>query len=217
MRWVFMITILIAVMPVSSLAAITGPARVIDGDTIEVEGQRIRLHGIDAPEGRQLCFDDGEPWLCGTDATSALRNKISDRQVTCEEIDRDRYERIVARCVVDGEDLGEWMVLRGWAVAYVYYSYEYTRAEAIAKSREQGIWASEFDMPWDWRQAQRNAEIGNAADCRIKGNINAKGERIYHTPGGQLYDLVKVKLDKGERWFCSEADAQAAGWRASRQ
>ena len=198
-------------------AEIVGTARVIDGDTIEVAGERIRLHGIDAPEGRQPCFNAGEPWLCGTDATDALQNKIGDRQVTCEELDRDRYERIIARCLVDGEDLGEWMVLRGWAVAYVYYSYEYTRAEAVAKARERGIWASEFEMPWDWRLAQRNTDIGNAADCQIKGNINAKGERIYHTPGGQLYDLVKVKLDKGERWFCSEADAQAAGWRASKQ
>ena len=146
-----------------------------------------------------------------------MRNKIGDQQVTCEGLDRDRYERIVAKCRLDGEDLGEWMVLRGWAVAYIRYSDEYARAEAIAKSRERGIWASEFDMPWDWRQAQRNTDIGNAADCRIKGNINAKGERIYHAPGGQLYDRVKVDLKKGERWFCSEADAQAAGWRASRQ
>ena len=189
----------------------------MEPDTIEVQGQRIRLHGIDAPESRQLCFDEGEPWLCGTDATSALRNMIDGRQVTCEELDRDRYKRIVARCMVDGEDLGEWMVLRGWAVAYVYYSYEYARAEAIAESRERGIWVGEFEMPWDWRQEQRKADIGNAADCRIKGNINAKGERIYHAPGGQLYDRVKVDLEKGERWFCTEADAQAAGWRASKQ
>ena len=101
-------------------AEIVGTAHVIDGDTIEVQGQRIRLHGIDGPEGRQLCFDDGDPWLCGTDAANALRNKIGDRQVTCEELDRDCYERVVAKCPVDGEDLGEWMVLRGWAKRYHY-------------------------------------------------------------------------------------------------
>ncbi len=126
-------------------ADVTGQARVIDGDTIEVHGQRIRLHGIDAPEGRQLCFNEGEPWLCGTDASNALRHKLGGRPVTCEELDRDRYERIVAKCMLDGEDIGEWMVLRGWAVAYVYYSYEYARAEATAKARERGIWASEFE------------------------------------------------------------------------
>ncbi len=71
---------------------------------------------------------------CGA---SALRNKIGDRPVICEELDHDRYERIVAKCILNGEDIGEWMVLRGWAVAYVYYSYEYTRAEATAKAREE--------------------------------------------------------------------------------
>lgn len=91
---------LIAVMIGPALADITGTARVIDGDTIDIGGARIRLYGIDAPEGRQLCFDDGEPWLCGADAASALRRKIGDRQITCEELDRDRYERIVARCML---------------------------------------------------------------------------------------------------------------------
>ena len=216
MRWVFIIAVLVvAVVSVSALADITGPARIIDGDTIEVHGQRIRLHGIDAPEGRQLCFDDGEPWLCGTDATNALRNKIGDRQVTCEELDRDRYERVVARCVVDGEDLGEWMVLRGWAVAYVYYSYEYTRAEAIARARERGIWASEFEMPWDWRKMMSGNEA--PGDCHIKGNINSKGDHIYHLPGGKWYDRAKISPEKGERWFCTEAEAADAGWRASRE
>ncbi len=215
MRRVFIIATLIAVMPVSALADITGTARVIDGDTIEVQGQKIRLHGIDAPEGRQLCFDDGEPWLCGTDATNALRHKIGDRPVTCEELDRDRYERIVAKCMLNGEDIGEWMVLRGWAVAYIYYSYEYTRAEATAKAKERGIWASEFEMPWDWRKMMR----GNDApgDCRIKGNINSEGERIYHLPDGKWYDRTKISTEKGERWLCNEAEAQAAGWRASRE
>ena len=111
MRWVFIIAVLVvAVVSVSALADITGSARVIDGDTIEVQGQRIRLHGIDAPEGRQLCFNDGEPWLCGTDATNALRQKIGDRPVTCEELDRDRYERIVAKCMVE-EQFGRFAPL----------------------------------------------------------------------------------------------------------
>ena len=156
MHRVFIIAILFAaVVPGPALADITGTARVIDGNTLDIAGERIRLHGIDAPESRQTCVANGERWPCGQRATDALRNKIGDRQITCEELDRDRYERIVAKCVVDGDDLGEWMVLRGWAVAYIYYSYEYTRAEAIAKSRERGIWTSDFEMPWDWRKMMR--------------------------------------------------------------
>ena len=87
-----------------------GVASVIDGDTLEIHGQRIRLHGIDASESRQLCRLDGKPWPCGRDAANALAEKIARRYVTCEDLGRDRYKRIVARCTVAGEDLGEWMV-----------------------------------------------------------------------------------------------------------
>jgi len=137
------------------LADITGPTIVTDGDSIKIAGQRIRIHGIDAPEAKQLCQREGEPWQCGRSATEALKGWIGDRPVSCEELDRDRYKRIVAKCLVDGQDLGEWMVLNGWAVAYVRYSYEYTRAEHFAKTGRRGIWAGEFEMPWAWRKAQR--------------------------------------------------------------
>ncbi len=142
-------------LPLVALADIIGKPRVIDGDTIEVADQRIRLHGIDAPESRQLCHRDGKPWRCGGDATSALTEMIGRRPVNCEELDRDRYKRIVAKCAVEGVDLGEWMVSQGWAVAYYLYSYEYSRAEQRAKSARRGIWAGEFDKPWEWRKQQR--------------------------------------------------------------
>ncbi len=94
-----------------------GVASVIDGDTVEVHGQRIRLHGIDAPESRQLCRLDGKSWQCGKDAANALARKIARRPVTCEDLGRDRYKRIIARCTVAGEDLGEWIVSQGLALA----------------------------------------------------------------------------------------------------
>ncbi len=78
----------------------------------------------------------------------------------------------------------------------------------------RGIWASEFVKPWEWRRGKRLAANDNTpGQCRIKGNINAKGERIYHMPGGQWYDRTKIDLAQGERWFCSVNDARAAGWR----
>ena len=133
----------------------TGIARVIDGDTIEVSGQQIRLHGIDAPEQKQTCKRDGEDWRCGLDATRALNDKIGEKPVRCEEQDRDRYRRIIAKCFFGETNVNEWLALNGWAVAYTYYSHDYSRAEAFAKSERNGIWASQFVMPWKWRRANR--------------------------------------------------------------
>ena len=191
-----------------------GVASVIDGDTIEVHGQRIRLHGIDAPESRQLCRSDGKPWQCGKDAANALADKIARRPVTCEDLGRDRYKRIIARCTVAGEDLGEWMVQQGLALAYRRYSLDYVDEEADAQAVRRGIWAGEFVKPWEWRRGNRLAANDNApGQCQIKGNINREGERIYHTPGQQAYNMTRINLEAGERWFCLESDAEEAGWR----
>jgi hypothetical protein len=188
----------------------------------------------DAPESRQLCRLDGKPWQCGKDATNALADKIARRLVTCEDLGRDRYKRMVARCTVTGEDLEEWMVVNGWAVAYRRFSLDYVEEEAEAQSARRGIWAGEFVKPWEWRRgkrleisaskecdvcARRHKRLLNerllkrSEKCAIKGNINRKGERIYHMPGQEAYGLTRINPGKGERWFCSEAQVTAAGWR----
>ncbi len=135
---------LLTFLPALALADIAGTATVIDGATLEIHGERIRLHGIDAPDRRQLCRLDGTPWRCGVDAANALAGRIDRRPVACRE--RDRDGRIAATCAVAGEDLGEWMVANGWAVAHHLFSYEYSRAEHRAKSARRGIWAGEFEM-----------------------------------------------------------------------
>ena len=118
MRWPVILAVLLMASP--ALADITGPARVIDGDTIDVAGERIRFHGIDAPESGQTCIAGGVTWPCGQRATAALVEFIGDSPVRCEGQGTDRYGRTIAACTVRGEDIEAWMVLNGWALAYLY-------------------------------------------------------------------------------------------------
>ncbi len=149
------LTIALCLLATPALADMTGVASVLDGDTLEIHGQRIRFHGIDAPESRQLCRLDGKPWQCGKDAANALAEKIGRRPVTCKDLGRDRYNRMVAKCIVAGEDLEAWMVTNGWALAYRRFSLDYVDAEADARAARRGIWASAFVKPWEWRRGKR--------------------------------------------------------------
>jgi endonuclease YncB( thermonuclease family) len=140
-----------------AVAEIAGRASVIDDDTIEMRGQRIRLFGIDSPESAQLCqAKQKKTYRCGQQAALALADWIGERTVRCRERDRDRYGRTVAVCYVGGEDLDRWMVEQGWAVAFRKYSLDYVDAENDAREARRGIWQGEFEMPWDWRAARRN-------------------------------------------------------------
>ena len=136
---------------------IIGVASVVDGDTIEIHGQRIRLFGIDAPESSQLCVrPTGERWRCGQRASFALADRIGRATVSCQPHDLDRYGRVVAVCFKGSEDLNRWMVVSGWAVAYRRYSVDYVADEAAARRSQTNIWSGAFDMPWDWRAQHQN-------------------------------------------------------------
>ena len=139
-----------------AMADLTGRARIIDGDTIEIQHQRIRLFGIDAPEGSQYCKLDGKPWRCGQQSTFALAEFIGKAWVRCTEKDRDRYKRIVAVCYVGKKNINAWMVRNGWAVDYRRYSMGAYRAEQLHAERNRlGIWQGEFELPWKWRRRGR--------------------------------------------------------------
>ena len=211
-------------------ADVAGRARVIDGDTIEVGSVRIRLFGLDAPESAQRCLAGSRHWPCGEQATRALVGRIDGRSVACEERDRDRYGRVVAVCRYGGQDVNAWMVREGWAMAYRRYSSAYVGEEAAAKAAKRGLWRGKFVPPWDWRRgdrlksasrdrvkATRDAPRVAARDrggCNIKGNISHNsGKRIYHMPGDRDYERTRISTSRGERYFCSEAEARAAGWR----
>ena len=134
--------------------SITGTARVVDGDTIEISGERIRLHGIDAPESKQKCTASGKEWACGQEATFALARFIATHWITCKGNKRDRYERLIAVCYAGGKDINAAMVCQGWALAYRRYSMDYVDEENEAREDSLGIWHGEFMPPWEWRRKE---------------------------------------------------------------
>lgn len=202
-------------------AQVTGAARVVDGDTFNVGVERVRLWGVDAPEGREVCQNaQGEGYACGDVARDQLVGLIGGRAVRYEVRDRDPYGRAVARCLAGATDLGEAMVRAGWAVDYVQFSRgAYASAEVEARRARRGLWAGRFETPSTWRAEARQARPAPGAPpqsgCVIKGNINVKGRRIFHVPGQEDYAATRIDTGRGERWFFSADEARAAGWTAA--
>ena len=152
-----LLSIFSAIGPTSAEDRIIGVASVVDGDTIEIHDQRIRLFGIDAPESSQLCVrPTGEPWRCGQQASFALADRISRATVRCDPRGLDPYGRVVAVCFKGNEDLNRWMVANGWAVSVRRYSLDYVDSEAAARRSQINIWSGSFEMPWDWRARHQN-------------------------------------------------------------
>lgn len=192
----------------------SGPTRVIDGDTIHVGDTRIRLEGIDAPESTQTCKRaNGEDWPCGTEATRAMRAMAEGREATCRNHGLDKYGRTLATCFVNGVDVSKQMVKLGMAWAFVRYSTVYVAEEVDARAAKLGIWQGEAQPAWEFRaRAWAAKEEAAPSGCAIKGNVTANG-RIYHMPWSPWYDKVRMDGHAEKRWFCSESEAQLAGWR----
>ena len=234
----FLALILVTTTLAAKPPTVSGIAKVIDGDSLTVAGNKVRLYGIDAPEHDQQCTQGSTKWPCGTAATEKLRTLVGTDKIDCEQRDIDRYDRIVAICKRGATDLGAAMVSAGLALAYLQYSDAYVDEERAASSAKLGMWGGEFTAPWDYRHSGNDASqhapsqlsptqqpqtasaqpspSSPARNCAIKGNINSHGERIYHLPGTRNYNETVITESKGERWFCSEAEARAAGWRAPR-
>lgn len=218
----------VSVHGAENIQPLVGRASVIDGDTIEIAGERIRINGIDAPESSQLCQDDqGRSYRCGAMSARALDQLLSEsRPLRCEFVERDQYGRFVGDCFrADGLGLAAAMVRSGMALDWPRYSGgAYADEQSAAAAAKAGIWQGEFQPPWEWRAEQRSlpasaplvsapASIG----CLIKGNISRSGNRIYHVPGMHDYERTRIQERDGERWFCSEAEAQSAGWRRAQR
>tara|TARA_B100001113_G_scaffold162251_1_gene132797 strand:- start:124 stop:603 length:480 start_codon:yes stop_codon:yes gene_type:complete len=126
--------------------------KITDGDTIKIDGDKIRFSGIDTPELKQTCDKDGVKILCGLNAKKILVNKIGNNKVTCVREGKDRYKRVLAECFVNNESLSSYLVRSGYAFAYRKYSEKFIPDEEFAKSNKLGMWSMEFDYPWDWRK-----------------------------------------------------------------
>ena len=135
---------------------INGKPHIIDGDTIHIKSNKIRLHGIDAPETKQTCKIDKENWYCGKQSTIELKKLINNEQVKCITNDVDIYNRFVAICYVNEININQWMVESGWAIAYRYYSTDYIVEEKYAQDNKLGIWKSKFVEPYEYRKKNKN-------------------------------------------------------------
>lgn len=213
-----------------------GLAHVIDGDTIVVGDAKVRLQGIDAPETDQVCLNErGSSTPCGIESRNQLFEKIEGKHIICELSGLDRYRRFLGLCHLDQNDINEWMVRNGWAIAFVRYSTMYSAAEKDARENRRGLWKGAFIAPWDWRHRNNktvilgtasvpvdaqiklltpaSAAAAPSSNCIIKGNVNRRGERIYHMPGQTAYAQTRMDKGLGERWFCFREEAETAGWR----
>jgi endonuclease YncB( thermonuclease family) len=195
-------------------ASPTGVIRVIDADTLDIGGERVRLYGLDAPEIGQPCELAGQVIDCGTWVAGLVRAEFEGQRARCTTRDIDRFGRQVATCDVAGRDMGAVIVSAGWAVAYRRFSDLYDLDEKAAAVAGRGVWAARFETPEAYRAADQTPAAPDPA-CTIKGNISSSGY-IYHRPHNRDYARTRIDPSRGERWFCSEADARAAGWRPAR-
>ena len=222
-----LVSLAAALMASTTSGPFSGIGKAIDGDSLMVGDEEVRLFGIDAPEFKQSCTRSGQRWACGKEAANRLGQLVSGKLVRCLSLGQDQHGRTLARCSVAGGDINRTMVATGYALAFRRYSVDYVAAEQSAKLARRGIWSGEFQAPSEVRQADDlpitqpsaspperavRANRGSRSDssCRIKGNRGRNGW-IYHLPGMPYYAETVA-----EEMFCSEEQARVAGYRRAR-
>ncbi|MEY9593037.1 endonuclease YncB(thermonuclease family) [Bradyrhizobium yuanmingense] len=170
--WLLVILLLFAATSVALSDDFVGQVSIIDGDTLEIHGSRIRLSGIDATESTQLCRgEDSRQYRCGATAANDLSAFIARRPVTCLPVALDQYGRTVATCSVGGVDLGEWLVRNGFALDGRRYSKgKYIDAQRDAERAGRGIWAGSYVAPWLYRACIRAG--GKPGGCSDDANAH---------------------------------------------
>ena len=149
---IFLISIFLLVFLLTINDIKSQELKIVDGDTIHLNGEKIRFAGIDTPEIKQTCFKDDVKNLCGVKAKQILINKIGNNTVECISEGRDQYKRILAECFVNNESLSSYLVRSGYAFAYRKYSKKFIKDEDYAKANQIGIWSMKFEYPWDYRK-----------------------------------------------------------------
>ena len=149
---IFLISIFLLVFLLTNNDIKAQELKVVDGDTIHLNGEKIRFTGIDTPELKQTCIKDGVFNQCGLTAKKILIKKIGDSKVKCVSEGKDQYKRTLAECFVNSESLSSYLVKRGYAFAYRKYSKKFIKDEDYARTKKIGMWAMKFDYPWDYRR-----------------------------------------------------------------
>jgi endonuclease YncB( thermonuclease family) len=208
-----------AVTGLASLSGLSGKivkGRVVavTGDTVRVGGTTVRLAGIEAPERDQHCTRPGNRrWRCGEAATDALSRSVRGATVRCDIGGSDSTGRALGTCYAHGKDIAARLVREGHVFSSGGWLASYGSLERQARARKTGLWQGEAERPAEyrakvWEAAKRAAPGG----CPIKGQVSPGG-KTYVLPWSPDYQRIHVRTARGERWFCSEQDAVAAGWK----
>jgi endonuclease YncB( thermonuclease family) len=199
---------------------VKGKATVIGNDALRIGNTVVRLTGIEALDADQRCpranARAGRTWACGDDAREALGRLVRGRVIACEAGSADKLGVAWGRCRDGTKDLAQELVRAGFAFAEIGLVSPYKTAQAEAQAAKAGIWSvPTAERPQDWRSRVWAEAKGRAPEgCPIKGAVKG-GDRIYVLPWATEYSRIRVSARRGERWFCSEADAVAAGFRSA--
>jgi endonuclease YncB( thermonuclease family) len=198
-------------LPSSDPSNLEGRAVAVSGDTLQIADTRVILDGVEAPEQTQSCQRKSGKWRCGAAAKDALANIVRGRRISCHVIgETDGTKR--AHCETRGNDIAQQLVREGHVFSNGGFLSRYASYENEAQSAKAGLWAGDVERPQDYRDKRWEEATKTAPDgCPIKGRIRS-GTRTYVLPWSTSYDSLKPSKARGERWFCSETEAKAAGW-----
>ncbi len=203
-------------VPVMSAASgrIEGKAAALTGDRLRVGADLVRLFGVEAPANGQVCAG-AKP--CAASAKAALQKLVSGKRVACELSGRQSgipsEDVRIATCAINGADVAGQLVRGGYVFATTGLFATYASAEREARSAKAGVWKTEPLRPAEHRtKAWDDAKRASPDGCPIKGTVSGD-TKTYYVPWDASYEKAKIRASKGERWFCSETEAHAAGWK----